>query len=59
MQSETVVYVSIGVGITATLAYSVAARWVPDRAIGTIGLIMAGLGLISEFYQLLVQIVTT
>ncbi len=33
-------------------------RWVPDRAVGTLGIVIAGLGVLGEAYQFTTQLVT-
>ena len=51
-----VVYGGGGVLFAFGVGHAIAARWVPNRAVGTVGLIMAGLGLVAELYQLMVLI---
>ena len=45
-----------GVMFAFWAGHAFAARWVPGRAVGTVGLIMAGFGLAAELYQVLVQL---
>ena len=53
---EWLVYGGCGVVMSFGLGHTIAARWIPNRAIGTIGLIMAALGLLGELYQIWVQV---
>lgn len=48
-----VIYGPLAVLILVSAALLVAAYWVPRRALGTIGLMIAGLGLLIELYQML------
>ena len=46
-----------GVALIVSLSYVVAVKWVPGRTIGTLGLIVAGFGVLGEFYQMVAQVV--
>ena len=63
------VVISIGVSSIITLGLVILAlaifilirltnRWVPDKAVGTLGIVLAGLGVLGEAYQFTTQLVT-
>ena len=51
-----VIYGPLAVLITLTLAMFIAAYWIPKRALGTIGLMIAGIGMLIECYQVVVLV---
>lgn len=45
------------VAVVTSASYLIAVKWVPGRTIGTLGLIVAGFGVLGEFYQVVTQLV--